>query len=87
MMSEIYARGPIACTIAVTQAFESYSGGIFNDTTHAMVSWSTDPWIVNFSCCALQVGINIQVAVGFMMQLSSVVAIATANFVGAVCMY
>jgi len=42
MMSEIYARGPIACTIAVTQAFESYSGGIFNDTTHAMVSWSTD---------------------------------------------
>ena len=43
MMSEIYARGPIACTIAVTQAYESYSGGIFNDTTHAMVSWSTDP--------------------------------------------
>lgn len=35
MMAEIYARGPIACTIAVTKAFEAYSGGIFNDTTGA----------------------------------------------------
>jgi len=33
MMAEISARGPIACTIAVTQAFEQYNGGIFNDTT------------------------------------------------------
>jgi len=35
MMAEIYARGPIACGVAVTPAFESYSGGIFNDTTGA----------------------------------------------------
>ena len=33
MMAEIYARGPIACTIAVTKAFVAYTGGIFNDTT------------------------------------------------------
>ena len=39
MMAEIYARGPIACTIAVTAKFESYTTGVFNDTTHAMVSW------------------------------------------------
>ena len=38
MMAEIYARGPIACTIAVTEEFESYTGGIFDDKTHAMVS-------------------------------------------------
>ncbi len=37
MMAEIYARGPIACTIAVTAAFESYTAGVFNDTTRAMV--------------------------------------------------
>jgi cathepsin X len=35
MMAEIYARGPIACTIAVTKDFLNYSGGIFNDTTGA----------------------------------------------------
>ena len=33
MMAEIFARGPIACTVAVTKAFEAYAGGIFNDTT------------------------------------------------------
>lgn len=37
MMSEIYARGPIACTIAVTEAFENYVSGVFNDTTGAKV--------------------------------------------------
>lgn len=37
MMAEIFARGPIACTIAVTEEFEKYSGGIFNDTTGAKV--------------------------------------------------
>jgi cathepsin X len=33
MMNEIYARGPIACGMAVTQEFRNYSGGIFEDTT------------------------------------------------------
>ena len=33
MMAEIYARGPIAATVAVPAAFEAYTGGIFNDTT------------------------------------------------------
>lgn len=41
MMAEIYSRGPIACTVAVTAAFENYSGGIFNDTTGAKVSVET----------------------------------------------
>lgn len=36
MMAEMFARGPIACTIAVTEQFENYSGGIFHDTTGAM---------------------------------------------------
>jgi len=33
MMQEIYQRGPIACGIAVPEALESYTGGIFEDTT------------------------------------------------------
>jgi len=33
MMAEINARGPIACVIAVTDAFETYSGGLFVDPT------------------------------------------------------
>jgi cathepsin X len=37
MMAEIAARGPIACTVAVTLAFEEYHGGIFNDTTGDVV--------------------------------------------------
>ena len=37
MMAEIAARGPIACTVAVTPEFEKYAGGIFNDTTGDMV--------------------------------------------------
>jgi len=61
MMAEIMARGPIACVIAVTPAFEAYTGGIFNDTTGAMapdhvisvVGWGTDGttpyWIVRNS--------------------------------------
>ena len=38
MVAEIFARGPIACGVAVTPAFEQYTGGIFEDTTGAMVS-------------------------------------------------
>ena len=38
MMAEIYARGPIAATIAVPAALETWSGhGVFNDTTGALV--------------------------------------------------
>jgi cathepsin X len=33
MMQEIYQRGPIACGIAVPDALENYTGGIFHDTT------------------------------------------------------
>ena len=33
MMAEIAARGPIACGLCVTPEFESYSGGIINDTS------------------------------------------------------
>ena len=33
MMQEIYQRGPIACGIAVPDALEDYTGGIFHDTT------------------------------------------------------
>jgi len=36
MMQEIYQRGPIACGIAVPEALESYTGGIFEDTTGDM---------------------------------------------------
>ena len=35
MMAEIYARGPIACGVAVTEEFFTYSGGVFNDKTNA----------------------------------------------------
>merc|ERR1712022_100150 len=34
MMQEIYQRGPIACGIAVTDAMENYTMGIFEDTTN-----------------------------------------------------
>jgi cathepsin X len=33
MMQEIFQRGPIACGVAVPDALEKYTGGIFNDTT------------------------------------------------------
>jgi cathepsin X len=29
MKAEIYARGPIACLIDATEAFEEYTGGVF----------------------------------------------------------
>ncbi|KAG2529842.1 hypothetical protein JM16_001775 [Phytophthora kernoviae] len=35
MMAEIYARGPIACSVAVTDDFLKYSGGIFDDKTNS----------------------------------------------------
>jgi cathepsin X len=61
MMAEIYARGPIACSVAVTNEFENYSGGIFDDksgttaTDHAIsvVGWGEEDgkpyWIVRNS--------------------------------------
>jgi len=36
MMQEIYQRGPIACGIAVPDALEDYTGGIFEDKTGDM---------------------------------------------------
>lgn len=36
MKAELFARGPIACTIAVTADLENYSGGIFVDNTGAL---------------------------------------------------
>lgn len=61
MMSEIAARGPIACLIAVTDNLIAYTGGVFNDTTGAIepdhvisvVGWgeenSVPYWIVRNS--------------------------------------
>jgi cathepsin X len=34
MVAEIGVRGPIACAVCVTPAFEAYTGGIFEDTTN-----------------------------------------------------
>jgi cathepsin X len=36
MMQEIYQRGPIACGIAVPDALENYTSGVFQDTTGDM---------------------------------------------------
>lgn len=33
MMQEIYQRGPIACGVAVPESLETYTGGIYEDTT------------------------------------------------------
>jgi len=33
MMQEIFQRGPIACGVAVPDSLESYTGGIYNDTS------------------------------------------------------
>lgn len=35
MINEIYQRGPITCSVAVTQEFLNYTGGIFEDKTGA----------------------------------------------------
>jgi len=37
MMAELVTRGPIACTIAVTEEFEAYTSGVFQDKTGAKV--------------------------------------------------
>ena len=37
MMAELVTRGPIACTIAVTEEFEAYTTGVFQDKTGAKV--------------------------------------------------
>jgi len=50
MMQEIYQRGPIACGIAVPDALENYSSGVFTDTTGdlnivhdiSIVGWGVD---------------------------------------------
>jgi len=61
MKAEIYARGPISCTIAVTTELVTYTGGIFNDTTGnldldheiSVVGWGVERgapyWIVRNS--------------------------------------
>ena len=50
-MAEIYANGPIACGVAVTEAFEAFRGpGVFVDTTDAtniehsisVLGWGSD---------------------------------------------
>lgn len=51
MKAEISARGPIACVICVTPAFEAYNGGVFKDTTGcttqdhsiSIAGYGTDP--------------------------------------------
>jgi len=60
-MAEIYARGPIACSVAVTDAFVAYTGGIFDDKTNStetdhaisVVGWgeegNTKFWVVRNS--------------------------------------
>jgi cathepsin X len=63
MMAELFSRGPIACTIAVTQDLEAYTSGVFVDKTGAMgldheievIGWgidsasSTKYWIIRNS--------------------------------------
>ena len=62
MMQEILQRGPIACTVAVTDEFVAYSGGIFKDESgkvsldHSIVvaGWGEEDgvlyWIGRNSC-------------------------------------
>lgn len=54
MMAEMLARGPIACTIAVTTEFESYTTGIFNDTTGAKVMTTC---IIHVNSCIIHVAL------------------------------
>eukprot|EP00992_Anisonema_acinus_P013641 TRINITY_DN8847_c0_g1_i2.p2 TRINITY_DN8847_c0_g1~~TRINITY_DN8847_c0_g1_i2.p2 ORF type:complete len:132 (-),score=18.58 TRINITY_DN8847_c0_g1_i2:48-443(-) len=61
MRAEIYARGPIAATIAVTPALEAYKSGVFKDTTGkktldhsvSITGWGVDAgvpyWVVRNS--------------------------------------
>lgn len=61
MMAEIHERGPIACSVAVTDEFEAYTGGIFDDKTNqtdvdhaiSVVGWgeekNTKFWVVRNS--------------------------------------
>lgn len=71
MKAEIYARGPISCTIDVTNKFEEYKSGIYSEkkivvaTNHvvSVVGWGQDPvtkeeyWIVRNSW-GTQFGLN-----------------------------
>jgi cathepsin X len=51
MKAEIGLRGPIACALCVTPAFEAYTGGVFKDTTNcteldheiSIAGYGTDP--------------------------------------------
>jgi cathepsin X len=61
MQAEILARGPIACTIAVTSEFLAYTGGVFEDKTGkisldheiSITGWGVDSgkpyWVVRNS--------------------------------------
>merc|ERR1712217_449247 len=49
MKSEIYARGPIACSMYVDQGFQGYEGGIYSSPTEedadylvTLVGWGYD---------------------------------------------
>ena len=50
MMNEIYKRGPISCTIAVTEELMNYTTGVFKDKTGrkdldhdiSVVGWGVD---------------------------------------------
>jgi cathepsin X len=50
MKAEIYARGPISCSIKATNKFEKYEGGIFTEhvllpiSNHevSVVGWGVD---------------------------------------------
>lgn len=50
MMQEIYQRGPIACSVAVPQSLDDYTGGVYCDDTDyhhrsheiSVVGWGVD---------------------------------------------
>ena len=39
MKAELFARGPISCTIAVSQEFLDYQGGVFVDKSHSVLGF------------------------------------------------